>query len=84
MSNTDQYGPPAPHVVDTGGSAFPDVVAGRNGPLYIPGMTLRQYYIGQFISGPVANFCCSDDHELAASLAVLWADAAIKAERDSR
>ena len=72
--------PPTEGIINTGGCAFPDVVKGRNGPEYLPGMTLRQWYAGQFISGNAAQYCNEEDCHHGAALAFRWADAMIAAQ----
>ena len=72
--------PPANAYIDTGGCAFPDVVNGRHGPVYMPGMTLRDYFAGQWLT-QAAAYCQEGDRMHGAVTAYLWADAMLIARR---
>ena len=68
-------------MTDTGGAAFPHQDSGDTG--FRPGMTLRDWFAGQALTGMLAN--CNQDGEStwqfdhAAKMAVVAADALIAA-----
>lgn len=65
-----------------GGEAFPTIHEGRHGAEYSPGMSLRDYFAGQFIAGNASQYCNEEDVVHDAILAYRWADALI-AQRGS-
>lgn len=73
--------PPAPtpgeRLIDTGGDAFPTTNMGRHGEEYGDGMTLRDWFAGQFVAGNASQYCNEEDAEHGATLAYQWADALI-------